>query len=108
MATIHKFEDLKVWQKARYLNQRLLPVIRRMNAAHEWGLKDQVMRSAGSIMGNLAEGFDRGGNREFLTFIGYAKGANAELRSQMYRMLDHGYLDQAQFDELFRLSEEIA
>lgn len=108
MGTITRFEDLKVWQKARSLNQRLLPVIRRMHAAHEWGLKDQVARSAGSVMDNLAEGFDRGGNREFLTFVGYAKGSNAELRSQLYRMLDHGYLDQAEFDELFNLSGEIA
>lgn len=107
MPTITKFEDMPLWQKARLLNQMLRPAILRMKQAREWGLNDQVSRSAGSIMDNIAEGFERGGNREFITFLGYAKGSNGEFRCQLYRMRDAEYLDEAEFQTLYELSDEI-
>ncbi len=107
MATIIKFEELPLWQKARLLNQKLRPFSLLMKESHDWGLNNQVTRSAGSVMDNIAEGFERGGNREFITFLGYAKGSNGEVRSQLYRMKDSGCLNEDQFRELYDLSEEI-
>jgi len=63
-------------------------------------LWDQINGSSGSIMDNIAEGFDRGSNKEFIQFLFYAKGSSGELRSQLYRLLDRSYIDKMEFDEM--------
>jgi four helix bundle protein len=100
MATITKFEDILCWQEARTLNKFMRNLIKQKRFEHNFRLINQIEGSAGSIMDNIAEGFDRGGNKEFILFLYYAKGSCAELRSQSYRALDAEYIIQSEFEEI--------
>jgi len=100
MATITKFEDILCWQEARTLNKFMRNLIKQKRFDHNFRLINQIEGSAGSIMDNIAEGFDRGGNKEFILFLYYAKGSCAELRSQSYRALDAEYIIQREFEEI--------
>lgn len=75
--------------------------------ARDFGLTDQIRRSVVSIGSNIAEGFDRGNNKEFLSFLGIAKGSAAEVRSQLYTAFDVGYLPKERFEQLKSSSEEV-
>ena len=99
MATITRFEDLEAWQVARKLNAELSAVLEVLGESRSYGLKDQLDRSAGSVMDNIAEGFERDGNREFIHFLSIAKASLGEVRSQLYRVLDRKFIDQEKFDE---------
>ena len=74
MATIKRFEDLEVWQLARELNIKITPIFNKLNEAKSYELKNQLDRSSGSVMDNIAEGFERDGNRELIQFLAIAKG----------------------------------
>ena len=100
MATKRSFEDLEVWQKARAFAVRVYDLTNEGSFAKDYSLKDQINRSAGSIMDNIAEGFDRGGNREFVTFLSYSKGSAAETRSQLYRAFDRKHIEENVLNEL--------
>ena len=100
MARIEHFEDLKVWQSARELSKLIYTSTRGQELSKDYPLKDQMNRSAGSIMDNIAEGFDRGGKKELIQFLYIAKGSAAELRSQLYRALDRKYLTDEGFNSL--------
>jgi four helix bundle protein len=100
MATIHRFEEIISWKEARQLNRLLGKLIRDKRFEHNYALINQMERSAGSIMDNIAEGFERGGNKEFIQFLYIAKGSCGELRSQIYRATDHGYLTSEEFQLL--------
>ena len=99
MATFTRFEDIDAWQKARTLVKAVYEVTSQPPFAKDFGLRDQVRRSGVSIMANIAEGFERGGNREFLQFLGIAKGSVGELRSHLYVALDQGYITQQVFNQ---------
>ncbi len=101
MPTVSRFEDLECWQVARTLTQRLYELSRSGGLARDFGLRDQLRRSAVSILSNIAEGFESRTKTLFLDFLGRAKGSAGELRSQLYVALDAGYLDQTRFEELF-------
>lgn len=107
MATIKRFEDILCWQKARELNKKIGAMIDAGRFKNSYRLINQVEGSAGSIMDNIAEGFERGGNKEFLQFLYIAKGSCGEFRSQLYRALDRNYINQLEFDELFNLARSI-
>jgi len=107
MATIKRFEDILSWQKSRVLCKMLGDLIDKGKFKHAYKLIDQIERSSGSIMDNIAEGFERGGNKEFIQFLYISKGSCGEFRSQLYRALDRNYLVQEEFDVLFDLSKEI-
>ena len=107
MATIKRFEDITSWQKARILNKKIGSLIDAGNFNKNFRLIGQIEGSAGSIMDNIAEGFERSGNREFIQFLYIAKGSCGELRSQLYRAIDRSYITQIEFDELYAMTIEI-
>jgi len=106
MAAIRRFEEIDAWQRARELTRAIYEVTRSGTFARDFGLRDQIRRAAVSVMSNIAEGFGRGGNREFLQFLSVARGSVAEVQAQLYVALDAGYLQRTQFDSLFRLATE--
>ena len=107
MATIKKFEDILAWQKARVLNDKIGSYIDSGRFKSNYRLINQIEGSAGSIMDNIAEGFERSGNKEFLQFLYISKGSCGEFRSQLYRAIDRKYISQEEFDELYGLAIEI-
>lgn len=107
MATIKRFEEIKAWQKARELNNIIADIIDQWKLGKNFRLTDQITVSAGSIMDNIAEGFERSGNREFLQFLYISKGSCGEFRSQLYRAIDRKYISQVEFDHLYNLSMEV-
>jgi four helix bundle protein len=100
MATITKFEDLEVWQLARQLNIKIFPLLQSLNETKNYELKNQLDSSAGSVMDNISEGFERDGNREFIQFLAISKGSLGEVRSQLYRVFDRNMLDKEAFETL--------
>lgn len=91
-------ENLYIWQEARiFVNA----IYKMMATCKDWGFKDQIQRASVSIMDNIAEGFERGGNKEFLNFLYIAKGSCGEVRSQLIRANDVGYLSSEEYNELY-------
>ena len=107
MATFKTFEEIQSWQKARALNDLIGKLIDSGRFERNFSLISQIERSAGSIMDNIAEGFERSGNREFLQFLYIAKGSCGEFRSQLYRALDRGYISMNDFEMYYSLAKEI-
>lgn len=101
-----RFEDIEAWQAARTLNQELWVLISEKAFGNDFALIDQMNRSAGSTMDNIAEGFDGGSNAEFAKFLGYSQRSCSELRSQLYRALDRGHIDESTFEPLTALLSE--
>ena len=108
MATVKRFEELFVWQKARALNQQIILLSGLPAFDRERRLKEQIRSSSGSIMDNIAEGFGRMGNREFVNFLLIANGSAMEVRSQLTRCLDQGHISPVTHDELLSLLNEIS
>jgi four helix bundle protein len=108
MAKIERFEDLMSWQKARELNRLVYGVSRQATFAKDFGLRDQIRSASISIMSNIAEGFERGGDKEFLQFLSIAKGSCGEVRAQLYAALDEKYLSEAEFKQLAEKSLEVS
>ncbi|PWU15846.1 MAG: four helix bundle protein [Verrucomicrobia bacterium] len=100
MATAKQFEDLKVWQEARVLVNRIYDITKERLFRRDFTLKDQIIRASTSTMSNIAEGFERGTRKEFIHFLNIAKGSNGEVRSQLYVALDQQYIDQKKFEAL--------
>jgi len=92
MAGIKRFEDIKAWQKARALVRDIYEVTSKGNFAKDYSLKDQIRRASISVMRNIAEGFSRQTDREFIQFLHVAKGSTSEVRSQLYVALDLKYI----------------
>ncbi|HLP12425.1 MAG TPA: four helix bundle protein [Flavobacteriales bacterium] len=108
MASIKRFEDLEVWQKSRELCGEIGHILLKEGLSRNFKLRDQIDGSSGSIMDNIAEGFDRGGNKEFIQFLAYAKGSASELKSQLYRILDRKFIDKDEFEKLYEKTHEIS
>ena len=100
MATIRRFEDIEAWKKGRALRKAIYRLTNRGECAKDYALKDQIRRAAISVSSNIAEGFERGGNREFLQFLSNAKGSCGEVRDQLYVALDECYVSEMEFNSL--------
>lgn len=107
MAKIVRFEDIEAWQKARVLTREIYLVSRTGEFARDFGLRNQIQRSAVSVMANVAEGFERDGNAEFRQFLSLAKASAGEVRSHLYVARDVGYIDDETFDRLTGLAIEV-
>ena len=108
MATIKRFEDVDAWKVSRELCNSIGSLIDNGTFQKNYRLIGQIEGSSGSIMDNIAEGFERGTRAEFIQFLGYSKGSCGELRSQLYRALDRKYINQQQFDEFYSLAVRIS
>jgi four helix bundle protein len=96
---VTRFEDLEIWQEARELCKFIKKITTETPLSKDFKLRDQIRASSGSIMDNIAEGFERGGNKEFIQFLAISKGSCGETRSQGYRAFDYDYIDQLSLDE---------
>ncbi|HOY31870.1 MAG TPA: four helix bundle protein [Bacteroidales bacterium] len=108
MATFTGFEEIDAWKKARQLCNTTFRLIMTSELGKDFGLRDQINRSSGSIMVNIAEGSERGGNKEFIQFLFIAKSSNSEFKSQLYRILDRNYINEEEFKKIMTLSNEIS
>jgi len=112
MKKIERFEDLEVWQEARLLSKIIYDFTEKEPFCRDFNLKNQINKSCGSIMDNIAEGFERGGNKEFIHFLSISKGSCGETRSQAYRAFDFNYITQDELNDLLertiRLSKRIS
>lgn len=99
------FEEIEAWKNARVLAREVYKLTAEGPFARDFALKDQIRRAAVSVMANIAEGFDRGSDREFIRFLVYAKGSLNEVRSHIHIAHDVGLLDQAQFSHLQDLED---
>jgi four helix bundle protein len=100
MTKIKHFEDLEIWKEARRLTQAVYRLTRDSKFSKDFALSNQIQHAAISIMSNIAEVFERGGNQEFIQFLYVAKGSCGEVRSQLYVALDQEYVDQKVADSL--------
>lgn len=111
MATIKRFEDIESWQMARAFCKWLFNIIETTELKQDYALRNQIDRSSGSVMDNIAEGFERSGTREFVQFLSTAKASAGETRSQLYRVFDRSYIDEQLFlakkEELEQISSKI-
>lgn len=99
-----KIEEIEAWNKARIAAKLIWETANEGTFAKDFSLRDQINRAAGSVMDNIAEGFGRGGNKEFSNFLGIARGSAQEVKSQIYRAYDRNHLDETTFKKLLELS----
>jgi four helix bundle protein len=102
--TVDKFEDLKCWQEARELTKIIYALTKSGGLTRDFGLRDQMRRASVSIMANIAEGFQRRADREFVQFLYIAMASASEIKSHLYVALDQGYIAQEQFNNVFQCS----
>lgn len=100
MSTIKTFEDLEIWKQARLLCQDVFLITSHDLFFKDFGLKNQINNSSGSVMDNIAEGFERDGTKEFIQFLSIAKASCGECRSQLYRSLDRLYINTCEFETI--------
>lgn len=107
MATFKCFEDIEAWQKGRELTNEIYALSNTGKFNRDIGLREQLRKACVSITSNIAEGFERGGTKEFIQFLSISKGSSGEVKSQLYVALDQGYLNQDSFNRLFIKATEV-
>ena len=106
MAKIERFEDIEAWKKARELTKIIYEVTAQGKLTADFSLRDQLRRASISIMANIAEGFEREGNKEFRQFLAMAKGSVGEVKALLYVALDAGLTSSEQVHRLMALADE--
>lgn len=108
MDKIERFEDIIAWHKARVLTKEIYTASKAGEFGRDFGLRDQIQRASVSTLSNIAEGFERSGDNEFIQFLSHSKGSCGEVRSQLYVALDQGYITPAKFDSLSGQAVEVS
>lgn len=108
MATVERFEDLEVWQKARDVVNAVYQASLVGTFSRDYALRDQIRRAVVSIPSNIAEGFSRHSKKEFIQFLFISKGSVAEVQSQLYTALDQDYVSQEVFDSTYERLQVVA
>jgi len=98
---IERFEDIRAWQQARELSNLVYDLTEKGNFAKDFRLRDQIQGAAGSIMHNIAEGFEDGSDAEFIHFLKYARRSASEVQSEIYLALDRKYVSAADFQRVY-------
>jgi four helix bundle protein len=98
MSKIHRFEDIEAWQMARQLTVEVYRLTLKEDFIRDYGMKDQIRRASVSIMNNIAEGFERGSNKDFAKFLFISRGSAGEVRSLLYVAKDLGYISEQEFE----------
>ncbi|MDQ3181439.1 MAG: four helix bundle protein [Acidobacteriota bacterium] len=99
MARIEKFEDIQAWKLAREVTKQIYEISSNDKFSRDFALVNQIRRASISILSNIAEGFERSGNKEFLQFLAIAKGSCGEVRAQLYVAFDQKYINETKFKE---------
>jgi four helix bundle protein len=107
MATIKSFEELEVWKAARDLCKLVFEITSKEPLSKDYALKNQIKEPSGSVMDNIAEGFERGGRKEFIQFLGISKGSAGETCSQLIRASDQKYINQETFEKGYNLAKRV-
>jgi four helix bundle protein len=105
---VKRFEDLEIWKEARELSKVVFEISSLGAFRHDYRFREQMRASSGSAMDNIAEGFERDGNKEFNQFLSVSKGSTGEVRSQSYRAYDYNYINQEKLDELLERTDSIS
>jgi four helix bundle protein len=100
--TIEKFEDIVCWQNAKFFAKLIYMFTGQKDMVKDFAFKDQIRKAAISIMNNIAEGFERNNNREFIRFLNYSKGSAGEVRSMLYLAKELNYISSDQFTTAYR------
>lgn len=108
MAAFKRFEDIKAWRKAREATREVYKQTLKTTFARDFGLRDQIQRSAVSVMANIAEGFGRHSDKEFANFLNVAHASISESQSHLYVALDLGYTNQDDFTRLYGMFDEVS
>lgn len=98
--SVRYFEDLEVWKKARALTNEIYKATNEGAFSKDFGLRDQIRRAAVSVMSNISEGYERGGNQELIQFLSISKGSSGEVRSQLYVAMDQQYIERKECESL--------
>ncbi|MDD5224483.1 MAG: four helix bundle protein [bacterium] len=101
MATFNCFEDIEAWQNGRTLTNSIYKITGSGAFARDFGLREQIRKAGVSVMSNIAEGFERGGAKEFIQFLSVSKGSVGEVKSQLFVALDQGYINNVLFDQIY-------
>lgn len=107
MATVQRFEELQVWQKARVLSKAIWHLTLAGPLSRDFELKNQINGASGSVMDNIAEGFGRGGRGEFVHMLTVSCGSCDEVKSQLYRALDREHITETQFQDLYNQADQL-
>jgi len=108
MTRIERFEDIEAWKKARVLVKEIYQTTGGGKFAKDFSLRDQIRRAAVSIISNIAEGFSRQTDQEFVQFLHIAKGSTSEVQSQLYVALDLDYINREEFERLYDEADQVA
>ena len=108
MSKTEKFEDLDLWKNSRELCKVVYMYANYELFGKDFRLRDQIRGASGSVMDNIGEGFERGGNKEFIQFLFISKGSCGEVKSQLYSALDNAYITKLEFDLSYKIANELS